>query len=332
MGNEKRMKDGVEQGQPSLVPMTIVTGFLGAGKTTVLNRILANERRRRVAVIVNELGRIDIDTKLIKSRAGDVVELAGGCVCHEVKTQEELWQALEEITARSTIDRVVLETTGIAEPQSIISGMAALEDDRKRVFDDGVVTIVDGQAGCDQIERFSEARSQVAAADRILISKLDVASADSLAQLHALLSSLNKKVQRAAFPSGSAATEALAAWLLESRSGRIPFFPRSKARHHHAQLSVATFSDDRPLLAKPLLQMCEQLGRSLVRAKGFVNIEGEPRRGYLERAGESLDLRFDEAWPAGPRRSELVFIGEGIDANAITLQLRSIQPGQGAHL
>ena len=319
------MKFSRRSGEQRPIPLTILSGFLGAGKTTILNRILSEERHRRVAVIVNELGRIDIDTKLIRSRAGDVVELAGGCVCHEVKTQEELWEALNEVTARTALDRVVLETTGIAEPQAIILGLAALADDRRPVFDDGVVTVVDGQSGCEQLERFSEARSQVRAADRILLSKLDVAPAQNLAQLHALLTSLNRRVQRAAFPEGRAATQALAAWLLDSKSGRVPFFPRDKARHHHTQLSVATFSDEAPLLAEPLLALCEELGTRLVRAKGFVNVEGESRQGFLERAGCSMSLRFDNTWPAGPRRSELVFIGEGIDANLLTLRLRSMQ-------
>src|SRR5215210_6035107 len=102
------------------VPLVILSGFLGAGKTTVLNRVLAAQRRYRLAVIVNELGRIDIDGRVLKANAGDVVELAGGCVCHEVRTQEELWGALDEVIARSRPERIVLETTGIAEPQAIL--------------------------------------------------------------------------------------------------------------------------------------------------------------------------------------------------------------------
>src|SRR3954454_4363047 len=102
------------------VPLVVVTGFLGAGKTTALNRVLGAQHRRRVAVIVNELGRIDIDGRLLRARAGDMVELAGGCVCHEVRTQAELWGALREVIERSRPERVVLETTGIAEPEAIL--------------------------------------------------------------------------------------------------------------------------------------------------------------------------------------------------------------------
>ena len=106
------------------IPLVIVTGFLGAGKTTLLNRVLGVQHHRRLAVIVNELGRIDIDARLLKARAGDVVELAGGCVCHEVRTMDELWQAFDEVRARSRPDTIVLETTGIAEPEPLLEGLA----------------------------------------------------------------------------------------------------------------------------------------------------------------------------------------------------------------
>ena len=82
-------------------PLVLLTGFLGAGKTTTLNRVLGHQHRLRIGVIINELGRIDIDTRLIKSRSGDVMELAGGCVCHEVRVQSELWAAIAEVERRS---------------------------------------------------------------------------------------------------------------------------------------------------------------------------------------------------------------------------------------
>ena len=108
------------------VPLIIVTGFLGAGKTTMLNRVLGAPHGRRIGVIINELGRIDIDTRLIKSRAGDVMELVGGCVCHEVRVQSELLGGGRRGRARSLPEVVILETTGIAEPWSILDGLEAL--------------------------------------------------------------------------------------------------------------------------------------------------------------------------------------------------------------
>jgi len=283
-------------------------------------------------VVVNELGRIDIDGKLLRARAGDVVELAGGCVCHEVRTQAELESALAELLARSRPERIVLETTGIAEPQAIVDGLIALGGDEPAVVTSAVVTVVDADAGAEQLERHHEARAQVALADRILLTKLDRAGHDRLAAVHRALDALNPHAERATFPSGVSGTRELAAWLLDDqpgvprtlgagrdhRSGRPP--------HPDHQLVAAAFSDQTALLGEPLLALCHRLGPGLVRVKGFVHLAGEDRRGFLERAGRDTNLRLEEHWPPGPRRTELVFIGEGLDAGSLHRQLLACRP------
>src|SRR3954464_3662446 len=113
------------------VPFRILTGWLGAGQTTALNRMLASSRRRRIAVLVNELGRISIDTQLIVGRGGDVLELAGGCVCCKVDLKSDLWDGIADIVARANPDHVVLETTGIAEPAAILENLHRVPDTMK---------------------------------------------------------------------------------------------------------------------------------------------------------------------------------------------------------
>src|SRR4051812_49534474 len=105
------------------VPFTILTGWLGAGKTTALNRMLAAPHGKRIAVLVNELGRISIDTQLIVGRGGDVLELAGGCVCCKVDIKNDLWDGIADVIARSSPEHVILETTGIAEPAAILENL-----------------------------------------------------------------------------------------------------------------------------------------------------------------------------------------------------------------
>jgi G3E family GTPase len=298
------------------VPLIIVTGFLGAGKTTILNRVLGAQHHRRLAVIVNELGRIDIDGKLLRARSGDVVELAGGCVCHEVRTQEELWGALDEVIARARPEVVVLETTGIAEPQAILDGLAALPEERAMVRAVAVVTVVDADAGAAQLDRHAEARAQVEVADRLLLTKLDLAPRERLAALHRALDALNREAERAAFP--PEATAELVPWLLDR-----PALPRAPGRgrpHAHGQLVAAAFSDEAPLLPEALVALCQRLGPALVRVKGFVHVAGEARRGFLERAGNVTELRYGDPWGERPR-SELVFIGEGLDPGVLRREL-----------
>src|SRR4051812_24134512 len=107
------------------VPFTILTGWLGAGKTTALNRMLGARHGKRIAVLLHELGRISVGTPRIVGQGGDVLELAGGCVCCKVDIKNDLWEGIAEIVERAKPDHVVLETTGIAEPAAILESLVA---------------------------------------------------------------------------------------------------------------------------------------------------------------------------------------------------------------
>ena len=310
------------------VPFTILTGWLGAGKTTALNRMLGAPHGRKIAVLVNELGRIAIDSKLILARGSDVLELAGGCICCSVDLKNDLWDGIADVVRRSRPSHVVLETTGIAEPAAILAGLDKVPGAvRDEIVPAGVVCVVDAEAAPAQLARRDEAREQVVAADRVLLSKLDLASPDQVTAAHAAIAALNVSAERAAFPATDDGSMALTAWLLEPRTPR-----RASRDHHHAhrhgQLVAAAFSDPAPLAAAPLLAYLESLGDRLVRCKGFVHLAGEPRRGYLERAGLHTELRLLEPWAdSEDRRTELVLIGEGLDDGAVRRALWACRAG-----
>ena len=317
------------------VPFTILTGWLGAGKTTALNRMLAAQHGKRIAVLVNELGRISIDTQLIVGRGGDVLELAGGCVCCKVDIKNDLWEGIADIVERSRPDHVVLETTGIAEPAAILDSLVAplkADDDaiaakrareqaaaRERIVPAGVICVVDAESGAAALAEREEAEAQAAAADRVLISKLDVASADAVRQTHARLDLLAGEAERASFPRGE--DHALTSWLLEPRKLRAwttRTHDHDGDHHHHGgQLVAVTFADDAPLVPERVLAVLESLGPRLVRAKGFVVLAGDDRRGFVERAGVRTSLERREPWGDTPRRTEIVLIGDDLDEAAL---------------
>lgn len=324
------------------IPFTILSGWLGAGKTSVLNRMLASPSNVKIAVLVNELGRISIDTQLIVGGGGDVLELAGGCVCCKVDINNDLWAGITDIVTRSKPDHVVLETTGIAEPAAIldsllfpsktlgeIGGKRAAEQAAARecIIPAGVICVVDADTGAEALDLRSEAAAQAAAADRILISKLDLANADSVRNTHRRLDIHAAHAERASFPmDGSGALE-LTSWLLERRTVRASNRPLSAHQHrdadearthfHRGQLIALTHSDEVPLVAERVLAVIESLGSRLVRAKGFIAIAGEERRGFVERAGARTELTVREPWGQAVRRSELVLIGDDLDAAAL---------------
>lgn len=294
-------------------PFTILTGFLGAGKTTVLNRTLGAPRGRRIAVLVNELGRVAIDSRLILGGGGDVLELAGGCVCCKIDVKNDLWDGIADVVARSRPDHVVLETTGIAEPAAILAGL-----DRAVADPYGVVCVVDADAAVDALDRRPEVAEQIQAADRLLLSKLDIAGPDRIAATHAALDRLNRDAERAAFPAGDAGTAALVPWLLARRAARAAARPH---RDHLHQVAAATFVDAAPLLAGPLLAAIDGWRDRLLRVKGVANLAGESRRAYVELAGRRVEIRPGEPWGAEPRCTELVLIGEGIDDREVRRRL-----------
>jgi G3E family GTPase len=306
------------------VPFTVLTGFLGAGKTTVLNRVLSRPGGRRIAVLVNELGRIAIDSQLILSRGGDVLELAGGCVCCKVDIKNDLWDGIVDVVRRSRPDHVVLETTGVAEPDAILEGLERLPDGyREHIAVAGIACVVDARALPAQLERHEEARVQVESADRIMYSKLDVATPDQVVASRAAVARLNPAAPVASFPASGEGTASLVPWLLER--GRIEGRAHGSHHHHEGQLVAVAFSEDTPLLGEALLELVRAFGDRLVRIKGYVHLSGG-ERAFLELAGGQLELRPSEPF-SGPPHTELVFIGEDLDDLALRRQLWACRAG-----
>ncbi len=316
------------------VPFTILSGWLGAGKTTALNRMLAAKQGKRIAVLVNELGRISIDTQLIVSHGGDVLELAGGCVCCKLDIKNDLWEGITEIVERSQPDHVVLETTGIAEPAAILESLHATaqasrdsiaakrsaeqQAARERIVPAGVICVVDAESGAAALGDREEAAAQAMAADRVLISKLDVAAAAAVRATHARLDELAAHAERAAFPEGGAGALAMTSWILETRAVRAWNDGHAEHPHHHTnQLVAVTFTESAPLVGERVLAVIESLGPALVRAKGFVHLAGEVRRGFVERAGIRTSLELRDAWGDATRVTELVLIGDDLDEPAL---------------
>jgi G3E family GTPase len=324
-------------------PFTILTGWLGAGKTTIVNRMLGAPHGKRIAVLVNELGRISIDTQLIVGRGGDVLELAGGCVCCKVDIKNDLWEGIADIVSRSQPDHVVLETTGIAEPAAILDSLVATMPRteigakraaeqaaaRERITPAGVICVVDAETGASALAEREEAGAQAMAAERVLISKLDVAPSEQVVATHARLDELAPHAERAAFPADQAL--AMSVWLLEPRPLRAwrsgTHDHAGDAHHHGGQLVAISFSDDAPLVGTRVLAVLEGLGARLVRAKGFVHLAGDDRRGFVERAGARTSLEHRDVWGVAPRRTELVMIGDDLDEAALRRALWACRAG-----
>lgn len=301
-------------------PLLLLTGFLGSGKTTTLNRLLAAPNAPRIAVLVNDLGRVNIDRSLIKSQSGDLVELTGGCVCCKIDLQKDLFTSVWELLERAQPEFVLLETTGIAEPDMLLRALAEQPD--PRVVCTGVITVVDAAAFSQQLDRHPEVKLQVEAADRILLNKLDLVDDSILSEVHTRLRRCNPAAEVASFPDDAVGQRGLVEFLTLSRRCNTLLEPRRSA-HQHGQLGAVTFTERRPLAEQETVKILDDLAPMLVRAKGAVQFAGQARRRFFEIAGTQVSWRDHD----DGHGTELVLIGEGLDEAAIRRRLWSTAVG-----
>jgi G3E family GTPase len=222
----------------------------------------------------------------------------------------------------------VLETTGIAEPGVILWELEhSAEAARAPVAVSGVVCVADAALGPAGLERREEALAQVRCADRILLSKLDIAAAEQAAGLHRRLTELNPQADRASFPSDEAGTRALVPWLLADRGPAPAAAPPHEHVHRQGQLTAVAIRDEVPLAREPLLALLEELRPRLYRVKGFVCLAGAAAPVFVELAGTELSLRAPPPGAGVAPHSELVLIGEDLDDLELRRRLWACRAG-----
>jgi G3E family GTPase len=330
------------------LPVTVFTGFLGSGKTTLLNRVLADHSFADSAVIVNEFGEISIDHLLVATPRENMFVLESGCICCTV--QGELVDTLRELVIRRATNgvpafgRVLVETTGLADPLPIVETLAAHPEISECYALRAVVTLVDGVNGFGQLEEFRESRRQVAVADRIMISKVDLIGSDTLKQLADRLYDLNPGAVQLEVDTRVADPRALFGVEfcdLTQGHGDIDAWLRSSCfrsedgsyRKHGDGVQSFAVRHDKPVTRAGLMLWLDMLagmkGRDLLRVKGVLNVEGEPVviHAVQRIVHEPMPL---PAWPDGDRSSRIVFITRGIAREAIerTLDVLGYAPPQ----
>ena len=307
-----------------MIPVSVVTGFLGSGKTTLITRILRDPAFARTAVIVNEFGEIGLDHELIATSDESLTTLTTGCLCCAVRG--DLVETLLTLLARrlegeADYDRVLIETSGLADPAPILH--ALMTDPGVTVSHalDTVVTVVDTVLGERTLRDHPEARRQVALADGLVLSKTDLAEpAESLvAHARALnpTAALFRSVHLASadvFTGGTAAARAERFATLPDQPARSPF---SSARHTDGIESFAlTRATPMPALALTLLlqALTEHCGARLLRMKGLVAIEEMPGQPAVVHGVQHVfsPPSFLPRWPGGDQSTRIVFIARGV--------------------
>lgn len=343
------------------IPVSLLTGFLGAGKTTLLNRLMKDPAMAGTALLINEFGAVGIDHHLVDKLDEHTLLLDSGCICCSV--QGDLVRALRELHQRLSrreipdLSRVIIETTGLADPAPVVSTLMEERFVAARYVCDSVLTVVDAGHGLDQLSRHREALRQVAMADRLLISKGDLSDATTRARLDEKLAALNPTALRLDVRHGEVAPDQLfgsgiyaangklpdvARWLAEEREhGRpeptagdtVVLWTNKPAprRHRHIERHGSAVSSfvvrfDAPVpwqgFAVSLGRILTSYGRQLLRVKGLIAVAGDPRPQVVQCVQDVAypPVRLP-AWPEGgtfaDRCGRLVFIAQDLDAAAV---------------
>ena len=332
------------------VPCTVVTGFLGAGKTTLIRHLLENAKGKRLALIVNEFGDVGVDGEILRSCGVEscpeenIVELANGCICCTVA--DDFVPALDQILSRTPrVDHIIIETSGLALPKPLVQAFQ-WPTVKSRVTVDGVVAVVDGAALADgkvasDLDALAAQRAgdesldhddpveevfedQVACADLIILSKSDLIDAEGAARANA---AIGEHVARAVkiVPTANGKVDAS---LLLGLGLAVEDDIENRKSHHdgmgdHEHDDFDSFVIDIPAIANPddLAKRVATAAEAenVLRVKGFVEVGGKPMRLLLQAVGPRVNHYYDRAWTAeDDRRSRLVVIGlKGLNRPAI---------------
>jgi G3E family GTPase len=325
--------------QTPVTPVTVLTGFLGGGKTTLLNAMLADPRYAQTAVVVNEWGEIAIDHALVRASSENVVTLPGGCICCRVAG--ELLGTLRDLHFRraagsvAPFRRVVIETTGLADPAPLLATLIEMPAVAARYSLAGVVCTVDAEHGMGTLDAHPEAVKQAAMADRIVVTKADRADAARIAALEERLRALNpgatmlrKGLEDRLDPAllldtglyrGEGRIADARGWLNAGAYRRAG--APAPARHDLRITSFAWTCEEpfeREDLETALETLVQLLGERILRLKGLAHVRGEPGPLAIHAVQHTLYPAARLAdWPDDDRRTRFVFIGRDLEESAI---------------
>jgi G3E family GTPase len=306
------------------VPVTILTGFLGSGKTTLLNRILKEDHGLRIAVIENEFGEEGVDNDLLtQSQEERIVEMNNGCICCTVRG--DLIRILSDLQQRRVagqirFDRVVIETTGLADPGPVAQTFFIDEGVADAYLLDAVITVVDAKHGMQQLDQHEEAQAQVGFADRILLSKVDLATPEAQQSLVARLHRINPRAPVKPVHFGDVPI----ADVLDIRGFNLnaildvdPKFLEDDSHVHDDAIQSFVFRSAKPFdpvkLEDFLGGLVQVYGPDLLRYKGVLFMKGSDRRTVFQGVHMMMGGDLGRTWQPGEKpTSKMVFIGRNL--------------------
>ena len=334
------------------IPVTIITGFLGSGKTTLINQIINKRyREKKFAIIENEFGEIGIDGALIMEAAENIFELSNGCICCSLN--DGFYEVLVQLLEGSYhFDHLLVETTGIADPTTIVKAFVSSESIQSKFVIDSVICLADAINIEDLLEEEYEALAQVALSDIILLNKVDSVQVDYAVRLEKMIKQINPMARF--YPVSYGNPEGIDILGLYAYSGReirdstYSFFPMGKTEivkeqqlslltntnvhHHKHDISAEGFSIPGNFDPGKFMLWMESFlyfnPTTIFRGKGVLSFKGKEERYIFQAVRDKFTLEPGELWNSEPRHSKLVFIGKKLQRDTLEanlFQLRSTE-------
>ncbi len=324
--------------QEQMVPVTILTGFLGAGKTTLLNRVLKENHGQKIAVIENEFGEVGVDNDILESTDEQIIEMNNGCICCTVRG--DLIRILGDLKARRSsgtlkFDRVIIETTGMADPGPVAQTFFTDEEIGGYYLLDSILTLVDAKHAGQTLDEFKEAQEQVGFADRILMSKTDLVSEAEVKTLSERLRKMNPRAPIKHVHFG----EAPIAEILDIRGFNLnaileldPEFLEDISHEHHDEVDSFVYRTSKAFDGEKLEQflggMIQVYGPDLLRYKGVLWMKGNPNRVVFQGVHMMMGGDTGKPWAKNDKKeSVMVFIGKSLPKDLFVAGLEQCLAG-----
>ncbi|MEZ4156919.1 MAG: GTP-binding protein [Candidatus Paceibacterota bacterium] len=310
---------------PKKKPVTLITGFLGAGKTTLLKRILTENHGQKIAVIVNEFGEVGIDDKLIVEESADMVKLTNGCICCTMKN-ETATTLINMLDGKNDFERVVIETTGLANPLPILKNFLSEQFIKEHYTLDAVIAVVDAKNVKEQLDTNIETKEQIAYADLILLNKLDLVSQEEAEQIKVWLKAINQSAKIIETERSNAPIEDI---FDLQRKEKDYSAPSSHSHIEDAQINSFVLETDKPISKAKLQSWLSELvllhSADLLRYKGIFYVKDHPERFVLQGVHTVFELTEDRLWRDGEeQKTQVVFIGRSLDKELFEAGFREL--------